>query len=203
MLAESPDMALSYSRGSQGWTKFEEEWTKLVDDGIFLGPPHRIMATDSFPPLLKSAIRGGAPFGFISPSFAEEASVAETDSELGERWSAIQNMPNQSKYFFKLTRQIFRQTDFLDEGKRRTDMSRGFSISNTSFPMMQFQGSDEMILAKDLPNAKKMPFLRKLAGLFGAGQVAGIFRLFRLKSPTYFFAYLPKDFGFISYHTGV
>ena len=54
---------------------------------------------------------------------------------------------------------MFRQTDFLDEGKRRTDMSRGFSISNTSFPMMQFQGSDEMILAKDLPNAKKMPFL--------------------------------------------
>jgi len=202
MLAENPDMALSYSRGSQGWTKFEEEWTKLVDQGIFLGPPHRIMATDSFPPLLKSAINGGAPFGFISPSFAKEASVADSDSELGERWAAIQNMPEQSKYFFKLTRQIFRQTDFLDEGKRRTDMSRGFSISNTSFPMMQFQGSDEMILAKDLPNAKKMPFMRKLAGLFGAGHVTGIFRLFRLKSPTYVFADLPKDFGIISNHTG-
>ena len=81
-------------------------------------------------------------------------------------------------------------------------MSRGFCISNTSFPMMQFQGSDEMILAKDLPNAKKMPFMRKLAGLFGAGHVTGIFRLFRLKSPTYVFADLPKDFGIISNHTG-
>ena len=56
MLAQYPEMAISYSRGSQGWTNFKEEWTKLTEEGIFLGPPHRIMATKAFPKLLKSAI---------------------------------------------------------------------------------------------------------------------------------------------------
>ena len=116
MLAEFPQFAISYSRGSQGWTKFEEEWYDLTDKGIFLGPPHRIMATKAFPPLLGSAIRGGAPFGFIAPSFAIEGSNALPGTEAQERWEAIQSMPNQTEKFFKLTRQMFRQTDFLDEG---------------------------------------------------------------------------------------
>ena len=202
MLSQHPEMALSYSRGSQGWTKFQEEWTDLVDKGIFLGPPHRIMATDAFAPLLRSALRGGAPFGFISPSFAKEASVAEKNTDLRERWDAIQGMANQSERFFELTRQIFRQTDFFDEGKRRTDRSSGFCIVDTDFPMMQFQGADEMIRARDLPGAKKMPLLRRIGGLLGFGQVTGLFRLFRLRFPTYIFADLPQDFGVISNHTG-
>ena len=77
MLAQYPEMAISYSRGSQGWTNFKEEWTKLTEKGIFLGPPHRIMATKAFPKLLKSAIMGGAPFGFIAPSFSKEAALAK------------------------------------------------------------------------------------------------------------------------------
>ena len=164
MLAEFPEVAISYSRGSQGWTKFEEDWYELTDKGIFLGPPHRIMATKAFPPLLGSAIRGGAPFGFIAPSFAIEGSTATPGTELHERWEAIQSMPEQSENFFRLTRQMFRQTDFLDEGKRRSDRSRGFSILDTNFPMMQFQGADEMLKAEDIPGARKMPFLRKVKG---------------------------------------
>ena len=202
MLSKYPEMALSYSRGSQGWTKFEEEWADLVDQGTFLGPPHRIMATDAFAPLLRSALRGGAPFGFISPSFAIEASSAAEGTDLRERWNAIQGMGDQSDRFFELTRQIFRQTDFFDEGKRRTDRSKGFCIVDTDFPMMQFQGEDEMIRAKDIPGARKMSILRKLAGLFGAGQVTGLFRLFRLKFPTYIHSDLDKDFGVVSNHTG-
>ena len=202
MLAEFPQFANSYSRGSQGWTKFEEDWYDLTDSGIFLGPPHRIMATKAFPPLLGSAIRGGAPFGFIAPSFAIEGSMAPTGSEAKDRWDAIQSMPNQTETFFQLTRQMFRQTDFLDEGKRRSDRSRGFSILDTDFPMMQFQGSDEMLRARDIPGARKMPLLRKLRGLLGGGHVTGIFRLFRLKFPTYIFADLPNDHGVISNHTG-
>ena len=50
MLAEFPELALSYARGSQGWIGFKEEWLKLTDEGVFLGPPHRIMATKAFPP---------------------------------------------------------------------------------------------------------------------------------------------------------
>ena len=46
--------------------------------------------------------------------------------------------------------------------------------------MMQFQGSDEMLLAKDLPGAKKLPLSRKLNGLFGGGQVSGILNYFDL-----------------------
>ena len=202
MLAEFPEVAISYSRGSQGWTKFEEDWYELTDKGIFLGPPHRIMATKAFPPLLGSAIRGGAPFGFIAPSFAIEGSPATPGTELHERWEAIQSMPEQSENFFRLTRQMFRQTDFLDEGKRRSDRSRGFSILDTNFPMMQFQGADEMLKAEDIPGARKMPFLRKVKGLLGGGYVTGIFRLFRLRFPTYIFADLPNDHGLISNHTG-
>ena len=202
MLSKYPEMALSYSRGSQGWTKFEEEWADLVDQGIFLGPPHRIMATDAFAPLLRSALRGGAPFGFISPSFAREAGVADEGTDLRERWDAIQGMGNQADRFFELTRQIFRQTDFLDEGRRRTDRSSGFCIVDTDFPMMQFQGEDEMIRAKDIPGARKMPILRKIAGLLGAGHVTGLFRLFRLRFPTYIHTDLPGDFGVVSNHTG-
>ena len=202
MLAEFPQFAISYSRGSQGWTMFEEEWYDLTDSGIFLGPPHRIMATKAFPPLLGSAIRGGAPFGFIAPSFAIEGSMAPPGTEARDRWDAIQSMPKQTEKFFQLTRQMFRQTDFLDEGKRRVDRSRGFSILDTDFPMMQFQGSDEMIRAEDIPGARKMPLLRKLRGLLGGGRVTGIFRLFRLKFPTYIFADLPNDHGVISNHTG-
>ena len=170
MLAEFPDMAMTYSRGSQGWVGFNEEWMKLTDKGIFLGPPHRIMATRAFPPLLKSALKGGAPFGFIAPSFSKDAFADNKDNDIEMRWKALQNMPMQSQKFFQLTRQIFRQTDFLDEGKRRTDLTRGFSILNTEFPMMQFQGSDEMLLAKDLPGAKKLPLSRKLNGLLGGGR---------------------------------
>ncbi len=202
MLAEFPEFALSYARGSQGWTRFKEEWLKLTDEGVFLGPPHRIMATKAFPPLLKSALKGGAPFGFIAPSFIKDVFYSSSNKDLQDRWEALQNMPNQSQKFVKLTRQIFRQTDFLDEGKRRVDKTRGFSILDTEFPLMQFQGSEEMLLAKDFPGAKKVSFLRKLAGLFGAGQVSGIFRLFRFRFPTYIFEELPDDFGIISNHTG-
>ncbi len=169
MLAEFPQFAISYSRGSQGWTMFKEEWYDLTDSGIFLGPPR---------------------------------SMAPPGTEARDRWDAIQSMPKQTEKFFQLTRQMFRQTDFLDEGKRRVDRSRGFSILDTDFPMMQFQGSDEMIRAEDIPGARKMPLLRKLRGLLGGGHVTGIFRLFRLKFPTYIFADLPNDHGVISNHTG-
>ena len=202
LLAEFPEMAISYSRGSQGWTNFNEEWLNLVDKGIFLGPPHRIMATRAFPSLLKSAIMGGAPFGFIAPSFSMDRFTNSNDDELNDRWNAIQQMPNQSQHFFKLTRQIFRQTDFVDEGKRRSDRSRGFCILDTNFPMMQFQGSDEMLLAKDLPNAKKISIIKRILGVLGFAKVKGIFKFFRLRFPTYVFADLPDDYGIISNHLG-
>ena len=202
MLAEFPEMAISYSRGSQGWINFKKEWMNLTKKGIFLGPPHRIMATKVFQKLLSNAIKGGVPFGFISPSFAIDAHNSKLDSDIRSRWLAIQNMPNQSKKFFKLTRQMFRQTDFLDEGTRRTDKSRGFCIIDTDFPMMQFQGSDEMILAKNIKGAKKLSFSKKISGLLGFRKVSGIFKLFRLRFPTYSFANLPEDFGFVSNHTG-
>ena len=46
----------------------------------------------------------------------------------------------------------------------------------------------------EIPGAKKMPFYRKIMGLIGFGKVTGIFRLFRLRFPTYIFADLPDDF---------
>ena len=145
MLAEFPELALSYSRGSQGWTKFDEDWYNLTKKGIFLGPPHRIMATEAFP-LLGSAIRGRGSVRLHRPYIRDRGLHGTTQqAEASERWEAIQSMPRQTQKFFKLTRQMFRQTDFLDEGKRRTDRSRGFCILDTDFPMMQFQGSDEMI----------------------------------------------------------
>ena len=70
-LAEFPDMAMTYSRGSQGWVGFNEEWMKLTDKGIFLGPPHRIMATRAFPPLLKKRAKRRCPFWLHSSIFQQ------------------------------------------------------------------------------------------------------------------------------------
>ena len=39
------------------------------------------MATKAFPKLLKSAIMGGAPFGFIAPSFSKEAAIAKEEQK--------------------------------------------------------------------------------------------------------------------------
>ncbi|MEM7343804.1 MAG: hypothetical protein AAF485_06145 [Chloroflexota bacterium] len=202
MLGEFPEMALSYSRGSQGWTHFQEEWFALVNEGTFLGPPHNIMRTDKFQPFLRNALRGGFPFYFSAPAFAKKASIAAADTELGQRWAAFQSMANQSPRFFELTRQMFRQTDFKYERERRIDSDNPKSILKTTFPLMQFQGSEEMVRAQDIPGAKKMSLLRKLKGLFGGGSVTGIARLGRLRFPTYEYADLPGDFGILSNHIG-
>ncbi|MEM7374903.1 MAG: hypothetical protein AAF587_40295 [Bacteroidota bacterium] len=202
MLGEFPEMALSYSRGSQGWTQFEDQWYELVDKGIFLGPPHNIMRTGFFAPFLRNALRGGFPFYFTAPMFAKKASIADPESELGQRWAAFQGMGDQSDRFFELTRQMFRQTDFAYERQRRIDPANPASILNTRFPLMQFQGSEEMVRAADIPGAKKMSIWRKIAGLFGAGSVTGIARIGRFRFPTYQYADLPDDLGIVSNHIG-
>ena len=199
LLGRHPEMALSYSRGSQGWTKFDSEWLELVEQGIFLGPPHNIMRTEVFPGFLANAIQRGFPFYFSCPSFAKQAALASPDSELGQRWSAFMGMAKQSAAYYERTREIFRQTDFADEIAHRIDPENSDSIVQTSFPLMQYQGSEEMIRAEDVEGARPLGFWAKLLGVFSAPLLVGLGR-FRFK--TYRFAELPNELGLLSNHVG-
>ena len=199
LLGRHPDMALSYSRGSQGWTKFDPDWLKLVDQGIFLGPPHNIMRTEVFPGFLGHALKRGFPFYFSCPSFAQKAAVAPADSELGKRWAAFMGMAEQSEGYYERTREIFRQTDFADEIAHRIDPNNPHSIVQTQFPLMQYQGSEEMVRAQDVKGAKPLGFMSKLMGLF---RVPLLPALGRFRFSTYRFADLPDDLGLLSNHVG-
>ncbi len=199
LLGEFPSMARSYSRGSQGWTRFEPSWLELVDQGIFLGPPHNIMRTEVFPGFLANAIQRGFPFYFSCPAFAIRAASASPDSELGERWAAFMGMATRSEAYFARTREMFRQTDFADEIAHRIDPDNPHSIIRTSFPMMQYQGSEEMIRAADVPDAVPMGFWEKLVGLFRTPLLPA---LGRFRFATYRFADLPDDLGLLSNHVG-
>lgn len=199
LLGEFPSMALSYARGSQGWTRFEPAWLDLVDQGIFLGPPHNIMRTPVFPGFLANAIQRGFPFYFSCPAFARRASVADPDSELGQRWAAFMGMARQSDEYYARTREMFRQTDFADEIAHRVDPENPNSIVRTDFPLMQYQGSEEMVRAADVDGAKAMGFWEKLTGLARAPLLVG---LGRFRFPTVRFADLPDELGLMSNHVG-
>ncbi len=199
LLGHFPDMALSYSRGSQGWTRFDPRWLDLVEKGIFLGPPHNIMRTEVFPGFLANAIQRGFPFYFSCPSFAKEASIASPDSELGQRWSAFMGMATQSSAYYERTREIFRQTDFADEIAHRIDPQNKHSITSTKFPLMQYQGSEEMIRASDVTDAEPLGIFEKLKGIFTGPLLPA---LGRLRFPSFRFANLPGDLGLLSNHVG-
>ena len=199
LLGKFPEMAMSYSRGSQGWTKFDPKWAELVDKGIFLGPPHNIMRTEVFPGFLKNAINLGFPFYFSCPAFAKKAAVAKPESELGQRWASFMGMALQSEDYYKRTREIFRQTDFADEIAHRIDPNNPHSIVKTKFPLMQYQGSEEMIKASNVEGASPLGLMEKILGLFSLPFLPA---LGRIRFPTYRFSDLPKELGVLSNHVG-
>ena len=69
-------------------------------------------------------------------------------------------------------------------------MIKRLCIVDTDFPMMQFQGADEMIRARDLPGAK-MPLLRRIEGT-RIRQVLDCLDYSDLDS--HIFSHLPQDF---------
>ena len=66
---------------------------------------------------------------------------------------------------------------------------------------MQFQVLKKCYLLR-IYQVLRSFFFKKNCGPIWAGQVSGIFRLFRFRFPTYIFEELPDDFGIISNHTG-
>lgn len=154
MLGAHPELAITYSRGSQAWKRFDEEWHDLGKKGIIIGPPHSIFATDSTKDALKKIMEEGFPFLFTSAPFRIKASVADPTSELGKRWLSIQEMKDRPDHYYRVTREMFRQSNLGYEVGRRIDPNNKESIVNTEFPMMHFQGEDELIQAKNIPGAK-------------------------------------------------
>ena len=198
MLSEYPEMALSYSRGSQGWTKFEEEWADLWIRERSSAPHTELWRR--MPSPCSGALSEVEPHSGSSPSFAIEASSAAEGTDLRERWNAIQGMGDQTDRFFEPSdRSSDRQIS--STRKRRTDRSKGFCIVDTDFPMMQFQGEDEMI-RKGYTRSKKNVNSPQACWIIRCGQVTGLFRLFRLRFPTYIHSDLDEDFGVVSNHTG-
>lgn len=72
---------------------------------------------------------------------------------------------------------MFRQSNLEYEVEQRIDPNNAHSIVNTDFPLMHFQGGDELIGAKDVPGAK----------------------LVDEKTQTYKYADLPEYLGYVSH----
>lgn len=152
MLGEYPELALSYSRGSQAWTVYDDDWGRLAaEEGIYIGPPHSLFATPGAAGALEKIFGEGYPFLLVTPTFARKAAVADEESELGQRWQAIQDMRNRPEHYLRVSREIFRQSNLDYEVGQRIDPNNANSILKTDFPLMHFQGEDEMIEAKDVP----------------------------------------------------
>ena len=69
LLGEYPELALSYSRGSQGWTRYDPGWAALIDQGIMVGPPHGVFRTELGALLLKMLFTTGFPVLAASPAW--------------------------------------------------------------------------------------------------------------------------------------
>ena len=177
MLGAHPEMALSYSRGSQAWTVYDKVWDELVKDGIYIGPPHALFATPNTAATLEKIIGEGYPFLLVTPTFVKNAAPANKRSELGQRWQAIQDMRNRPEHYLRVSREIFRQSNLEYEVGQRIDPNNEKSILKTDFPMMHFQGEDEMIEARDVPGVE----------------------LIDEKTQTYKFADLPEKQGILSH----
>lgn len=177
MLGAHPEMALSYSRGSQAWTVYDSGWDKLAGDGVFIGPPHSLFATPGTAGALEKIFGEGYPFLLVTPTFVKKAATADKESELGQRWQAIQDMRNRPEHYLRVSREIFRQSNLEYEVGQRIDPNNANSILKTDFPMMHFQGEDEMIEAKDVPGVE----------------------LLDEKTQTYRFADLPEKQGVLSH----
>ena len=180
LLGEYPELALSYSRGSQGWSRYDPGWAKLIDQGIMVGPPHGIFRTELAAPLLKMLFTTGFPVLVASPAWMVQAAVADADTEPGRRWATFQGMADRPADYYRRTRETFRQSDFAYEAERRADPDNPQSILKTSFPLMQFQSAEEMTAAADIPGAA----------------------LIDEATNTYRFADLPGRLGCASNHTG-
>ena len=181
MLGEHPEMALSYSRGSQAWTVYDEGWGKLAADGIYIGPPHTLFASPGAAGALDKIFGEGYPFLIVTPTFVKKAATADKESELGQRWQAIQDMRSRPEDFLRVSREMFRQSNLQYEVGQRIDSNNANSILKTDFPLMHFQGEDEMIEAKDVPGVE----------------------LVDEKTQTYKFADLPEKQGVLSHHVSL
>lgn len=177
MLGEHPELVLTYSRGSQAWKRFDKEWEELGHEGIFIGPPHAIFATEGAAMSLEKIFNESFPFALSTPSFTRVAALADPKSELGKRFKAIRDMADRPEHYLRVTREMFRQSKLEYEVEQRIDPNNSFSIVNTEFPLMHFQGGDELIAAKDVPGAK----------------------LVNEKTQTYKYADLPDKLGYLSY----
>lgn len=181
LLGEFPNLALSYSRGSQGWTQFDPSWKKLVEEGVFVGPPHNVFRTECAAALLRGMLNCSIPmWAPASPAWVKQAAIANPVTEIGQRWATYIGMQERPRDYFRRTREMFRQSDFAYEAARRADPENANSILKSKFPLQQFQSADELKDAADIPGAE----------LVDAG------------TRTYKFADIPGNYGHVCNHVG-
>lgn len=138
LIGANPDVALSYSRGSQLWDHYDDAWSDLAPK-LIVGPPHRQMV---FPwqcqLLFFMVVKLKRPINLLSPGF--EASVAKArrgTEEYDRKTHLLYKSVAVPKGIRSIIRQIMMQTDSTDEVRGRE------ALKQSQVPIMQFQGEDE------------------------------------------------------------
>lgn len=143
LLADQPEIAVSYSRGAQLWDFYDEDWAHLAPE-LIVGPPHRIMALPWQCRLLFFlVIAFGRPVQLLSPAYVAKAKKSRRGTSAWDRYTHLRwKMLRVPQSQLQKMNQTFMQTDSLQEVKSRD------GIKNTSIPIMQFQGEDEFAVHK-------------------------------------------------------
>ena len=138
LIGEHPNLAFTFSRGSQLWDYYDNKWMDLAPKYI-VGPPHRLMTLPWQLQLLFSLIIiFKKPICVLSPNFINEVKKVNKGTEAYDRKThLLYKTLNLSKSTKLKIQQIMLQTDSRDEVLRREPLK----ISRV--PIMQFQGEDE------------------------------------------------------------
>ena len=138
LIGANPDIALSYSRGSQLWDHYHDTWSDLAPE-LIVGPPHRQMVIPWQCQLLFFAvIKLKRPINLLSPGFVASVAKARRGTEEYDRKThLLYKSVAVPKGIRSIIRQIMMQTDSTDEVRGRE------SLKQSQVPIMQFQGEDE------------------------------------------------------------
>lgn len=141
LIGANPDIALSYSRGSQLWDHYDDAWSLLAPQ-LIVGPPHRQMVISWQCQLLFFAVvKLKRPINLLSPGFVAAVDNAKRGSqEYDRKTHLLYKSVAVPKGIRSIIGQIMMQTDSTDEVRGRV------ALKNSKVQIMQFQGEDEFAI---------------------------------------------------------
>lgn len=120
LIGSNPNMAVSYSRGSQLWQRYDDAWSALAPK-LIVGPAHRQMVISwQWRFLFFAVIRFKRPIGLLSPGFVASVAKPSRGTESYDRKTHLLDKPlTVPKRIQLIISQTMMQTDSTDEIKSR------------------------------------------------------------------------------------